>query len=120
MIDDEAPVRELVRLLLIGAPATLTAVETLEQALAALAKDEHDIVLTDLHLGEVLGWEVAARVRARWPRTTIALLTGATQHVDREEAAGRGIDLVLAKPFRRAQLLATIEEGMRLRSQRNG
>jgi CheY-like chemotaxis protein len=46
------------------------------------------------------GWDLAAAVRGRWPRVRFVLATGWGAAIDAAEAASRGVDSVLAKPYR--------------------
>lgn len=118
IVDDDEHVGNLLQLMLQESSIVVTTTRTLEQALEALGLSEYDIVLTDLHLEAQQGWEVARRIRSEWPQVIIGLLTGAAHTIDRGQVARNGIDLVLGKPFRHAQLLAAINEGMALRAKR--
>ena len=71
------------------------AVATAAEALAALAQGAWDVLLTDLHLVGASGAELAAKVRARWPRMRIVLASGATRAMlDAADADAR-----LQKPY---------------------
>jgi CheY-like chemotaxis protein len=50
------------------------------------------------------GWELADRVRERWPGTAVVLASGWGAQIDPEEARARGVEGVLWKPFRAAEL----------------
>jgi signal transduction histidine kinase/CheY-like chemotaxis protein len=98
VIDDEPMVRQTV--------ADLVRLEGHEVHAAAsgpegLALLEHglpiDLVLTDLGMPQMNGWEVARAVRGRWPAIRVALLTGWGNSPD-VDAAGEEIFAVLAKP----------------------
>ena len=67
-----------------------------------------DLVLTDLGMPELSGWEVAAGVKRRRPATPVGLVTGWGDVIDPAEAATRGVDFVLGKPFQIAQLQAAV------------
>ena len=58
-----------------------------------------DLILTDLGMPGMTGWELAGRVRALDPAVTIVFVTGWGEDVDRRAAGEAGADLVLAKPF---------------------
>ena len=73
-------------------------------ALRALERDSFDLVLTDLGMPGLGGWEVARAVRQRHPRMPVGLITGWGDSIDTTDAARRGVDVLLAKPFRRRDL----------------
>ena len=50
------------------------------------------------------GWDVAAAVRQQSPGTRFVLVTGWGAAIDPEEARKRGVDEVIAKPYRIADL----------------
>ncbi len=72
-----------------------------EEALEYLAGTPVDLVISDLGLGEGLnGWQLAEEVRRRYPRTRFALATGWGDRISPDEAAARGVEAVIAKPYR--------------------
>ncbi len=75
-----------------------------EEALRRLeAGESFDLVLTDVELPRMSGWDLARDMRESWPRLPVGLVVGG-----REEAMSRderhGVDLVVTKPFDAAQL----------------
>jgi DNA-binding response OmpR family regulator len=50
------------------------------------------------------GWDVARAVKQRRPETPVAMVTGWSEQIDRVQAGNEGVDYVLAKPFRRADI----------------
>jgi CheY-like chemotaxis protein len=50
------------------------------------------------------GWELAAAIRARHPGVRVVVATGAGR-LDADEASHRGVDAVITKPYRLADLL---------------
>jgi CheY-like chemotaxis protein len=85
----------LVRLLGHGCTASLTG----ESALALAAAQEFDVILLDLGLPDIDGYEVARRIRATEKRRSyIAALTGWGQTTDRARSLAAGIDRHLVKP----------------------
>jgi CheY-like chemotaxis protein len=72
-----------------------------------------DIVLTDLGMPEVTGWDVARAVKARTPARPVILLTGWGDQPtpdDRDSDSSRLVDRVLGKPFRVEVLLGMIAD----------
>jgi CheY-like chemotaxis protein len=58
-----------------------------------------DLVLTDLGMPEMTGWDVARAVRQRWPGLPIGLVTGWAVALEMSDEERRGVDFVLAKPY---------------------
>jgi DNA-binding NtrC family response regulator len=78
---------------------------TAESAVDCLERDDYDLVISDLSLGEGMnGWDLAAIVRGRWPGTRFALASGWGATIAAEEARARDVDAVLAKPYRLDEL----------------
>ncbi|HSB80984.1 MAG TPA: response regulator, partial [Candidatus Methylomirabilis sp.] len=75
-----------------------------------LARVPVDLVLTDLGMPGVTGWDVARAVRARTPRLPIILLTGWGEQAAVEAGAEGLIDRVLGKPVRMDDLLQVIAD----------
>jgi ATP-dependent Lon protease len=76
-----------------------------EEALAQLERGRFELIVSDLGLGAGMnGWELADAVRERWPETRFVLVTGWGAAISPREARDRGVDQVLAKPYRIAEL----------------
>jgi CheY-like chemotaxis protein len=78
--------------------------------IALLGKDPVDLVLTDLGMPEVTGWEVARAVKARAAGVPVVLLTGWGEDGTGEASVAGLADRVLGKPVRLKDLLAVIQE----------
>jgi CheY-like chemotaxis protein len=88
-------------------------VETFESGTTALARfreapDRFDAVITDLHMPDVSGFDVAEAVRALRPDVRVVLATGYAERVTVEQARGRGIAELLLKPYRRSDLMRVL------------
>jgi two-component system, sensor histidine kinase len=89
------------------------------EALAALARRTYDVLLLDVQMPEVDGFEVARRLVAEYPRPQdrpwiIAVTANAVQG-DRDLCLQAGMDDYLTKPVRPAELAAALQ---RARSRR--
>src|SRR6266542_2023118 len=72
---------------------------------ATSGEEAFELVISDLGLGAGKnGWDVAAEVRKNWPTTRFVLVTGWGAGIDPNEARARGVDEVIAKPYRIADL----------------
>ena len=110
--DDEAIGRGLSQALagqgyLVGWAAT--GADALRQARDAAP----DLVLLDLGLPDLDGVEVCRALRARWPATTIVMLTARSAEIDVVVGLDAGADDYVTKPFRLAELLARLRAHLR-------
>ncbi len=88
-----------------------------EAALLAVGEHEPDLVLLDIGLPRLDGYEVTRRLRAHVRTLTmpIILLTGRSSLDDVVEGLDAGADDFLSKPFRQPELMARIRSALRLR-----
>src|SRR3974390_3623952 len=70
---------------------------------------DYDIILLDLMLPDIDGYEVLRRLRAARVRTPILILSGLGELDHKIKGLGFGADDFLTKPFDPAQLLAAIQ-----------
>jgi signal transduction histidine kinase/CheY-like chemotaxis protein len=101
--DDQRLLTVLSDMLRAGGHAVTTAANG-EEALAFFDPDAHDVVITDLGMPRVNGWQVAEGVKSRAPGIPVFLLTGWGEGVTAEEAS-RFVDQVIAKPISADALL---------------
>ena len=116
LVDDETEVRRVLSDMLRAEGHRPVACSDCAAALRAFEAGPYDLVLTDLGMPEVSGWEMAEAVKRRRPGTPVGLITGWGESVDPEEAARRGVDLVVSKPFRIADIneaLGRLASGLR-------
>ena len=69
-----------------------------EAALAVLAGERFDLVMTDLDLAVVDGWGVAAEAKQRDPDVFVGLITGWAAQLTGDHA-NRGVDVIVPKPY---------------------
>jgi len=105
--DDQLVLEVLASLVTTGGHRVVTASRGAE-AVRLLGEESFDVVLTDLGMPKMSGWDVAREVRRRSPGTGIILLTGWGAGVEEDEAKAGLVDLVLAKPVRVNELLSGI------------
>jgi signal transduction histidine kinase/CheY-like chemotaxis protein len=116
VIDNEPSVRDLLgRLLKIHGHTVVAAGSGLE-GIAAFKQDKFDLVLTDLGMPEMSGWDVAREIKKLNPQIPIALTTGWPVEMGEQELKERNIDRVVSKPFHMPTLLGMIDEALAGRS----
>jgi signal transduction histidine kinase/DNA-binding response OmpR family regulator len=71
-----------------------------------------DLVLSDISMPGISGWDVAARLRARYPLIPIGFVTGWGDQLDPERLARAGVDFVVAKPFQAYDILRHVAQAV--------
>jgi len=118
IIDDVPSIAETLALILCALGHETEAVAGGEEGLARIETGGFDLVITDLSMPGMSGWEVASLVKARWPGLPVILITGWGEVVEGEQMAASGVDLILAKPFTNEQLLRAIAQAWAVREER--
>ncbi len=109
VIDDAVLIRRLLDGMLSGmghrvetAGSGSEGIAMFEKAIAA--GGEFDLVLTDLGMPGMSGWDVAEIVKGASPGTPVALITGWGDQLDPEKMKKSKVDAVIAKPFSLEQI----------------
>jgi PAS domain S-box-containing protein len=112
VVEDEADARELIRTVLEQLGAGVIAASTAEEALAALDGQRLDVLLSDIEMPGMDGYELMRRVRERpadrGGRIPAAALTAYARPEDRAAALRAGYQLHVAKPVQPAALAAVV------------
>ncbi|WP_135546340.1 response regulator [Paenibacillus cymbidii] len=100
---------------------TVRVVRTGREALDLLARDaEWDVVLMDIHMPEMDGYEATAAIRAnpRWARLPIIAMTADVQKLSSDRCRALGMNGLVTKPFHAEALYAAIAEATFYRRER--
>jgi CheY-like chemotaxis protein len=104
-VDDEAGVRAVLRDLLGGEGYTVVDAPDGPTGLALCETEPVDVVLSDVSMPGMSGWELAEACHARYPDVPVGLITGWGDRLDPAELARHGVRFVVAKPFEAAEVL---------------
>jgi len=108
VVDDEKNMRLSLQTVLKDEGYAARAVESAEEALELLAREEFFMVITDARLGGMSGYEFLARMRNQWPELPVLMITAyATPKLAVEAIKSGAIDYV-AKPFAPEELLHAV------------
>lgn len=112
VVDDEPGIMRLVKLAL--AEQTWTVVEAVDGATALRLFDERspDLVVLDLTLPDLTGFEVMAAMREKRP-VPVIMLTAKGSDVDKIRGLSEGADDYIAKPFSPDELTARVRAILR-------
>jgi DNA-binding response OmpR family regulator len=82
-----------------------------EEALAELARAAPDLVLLDVMMPKIDGFNVCERIRANpaWKDVRIIMLTARGRDVEREKGLALGADDYITKPFSTKEALARVD-----------
>jgi DNA-binding response OmpR family regulator len=102
VIDDESNIRELVSLYLREDNFEVFLASSGEEGLALIRKQNPDLIVTDIHMGEVNGMDVIRAIKDEGKQAKIIVMSakfvdGETNFI--QEAGKLGVDEVIAKPI---------------------
>ncbi len=112
LVDDEQNIVELARMYLEREGYRVIAAGDGEMALRLIEQETPDLVVLDLMLPRVDGWEVCKRTRAR-SDVPILMLTARDEDVDKIVGLELGADDYMTKPFNPRELIARIKAILR-------
>ena len=114
IVDDEPEVLKTIASLVQNEGHDVVRAESGERALEILAKRNFDLVLTDLVMPGISGWQLLEAAKKEYPFIKVAVLTGYIDQEGEEILTNKNIDGYLVKPVdvRKLQdLLASLLEG---------
>lgn len=112
LVDDERKITELSRLYLENAGYRVTAAYDGEQALKTFQTESPGLIVLDLMLPRLDGYEVCRRLRAQ-SDVPIIMLTARDEDVDKIVGLELGADDYLTKPFNPRELVARVKAILR-------
>jgi CheY-like chemotaxis protein len=113
VVDDDDDIRNLVADILVAAGYDVETAGGGEEAVARVRAETFDLVVSDLGMPDVTGWDVARESRAAQPDLRFILLTGWGATLDPEEVRRHAIDRTLKKPFEMNDLLRAVSDVLR-------
>jgi CheY-like chemotaxis protein len=107
VVDDVAAVRHLARRALeVAGYRVLEAGDGIEALDCLIRSPVVDLVITDVRMPNMDGWELAARLAGRSPRVPVLFMSGYDEHLGSQSLLGP----ILAKPFSSEQLFERIRQ----------
>jgi len=120
LVDDDKDLLQLIAMRLNAAGHAVTAVESGEAALAAMAVARPQVVVTDLRMQGMDGLALFDAIHREAPSLPVVILTAHGTIPEAVTATRRGVFSFLTKPFEPKVLLDTVAEAMRLSSSPSG
>jgi DNA-binding response OmpR family regulator len=113
VVDDEADMVDLVQLILESAGYQVTTATSGEEALKKIAHDSFDLLMLDVNMPDMDGWQLIQKVRAQ-PETAqlpIIMVTAKSHSMDRIMGLSiLHVNDYITKPFGRQELVRCVEK----------
>lgn len=113
VVDDETDTVSLIEMTLGLAGYQVSSVTHGDEALKKLSEDQFDVVLLDIMMPGISGFDVLTRLRGGpTPLPPVIILTARGRAEDRERGKSLGAYAYLTKPVTRGELLDVIQKAM--------
>ena len=112
VIDDEESVRSILSRILSQVNHQVTVAKDGGEGLQLFQEKEFDIVLTDLGMPDMSGWDVCKAIKKLRARVPVGMITGWGMELDQSKKEETGLDFVIPKPFDFHQILKVVDETM--------
>ncbi len=109
-VDDEEQIVDLLTIMLEGLGHKVEGFTDSRKAVNFLEKGDFDVVLTDLGMPGINGWDVAATAKGKQKPPRVILLTGWGAQYEDQDLSAKGVDAVLCKPFRLKDLTELMQK----------
>jgi two-component system KDP operon response regulator KdpE len=120
VVDDEAPIRRLLRVGLTTEGYVVREAADAADAVASLAEEKPDVIILDLGLPDVQGHDLLTGWRASGLELPVIILSSRTDETGIVQALEAGADDYVTKPFGVAELAARVRVALRHRLQQQG
>jgi CheY-like chemotaxis protein len=108
VVDDDAAVREAIKPVLEGAGYQVMLALDGQDAVVRFGREQFDLMILDLNLPFLSGWDVFERLTTRYPLVPVIIITGLPDQF--QTALAAGVATLMEKPVDAPALLTTIEE----------
>ncbi len=99
VVDDDTGVTDLLGAFLDSRGYSVQTCHNGRDALALVERETFDLVISDIEMAEMNGFELLRQIRAAYPKIGIVLMTGYTENHPLSEALRAGADGYISKPF---------------------
>jgi PAS domain S-box-containing protein len=118
VIDDEEFIRSVLSRTLAQVHHQVTLAENGEKGIQLFKKEKFDMVLTDLGMPGMSGWEVCRAIKKISPHTPVGMITGWGAEMSRSKMEEHGLDFFISKPFDFNQILNVVADTIESKEKR--
>tara|TARA_B100000214_G_scaffold245170_1_gene179837 strand:- start:95 stop:889 length:795 start_codon:yes stop_codon:yes gene_type:complete len=108
LVEDDPTTSQSIEMMLSSAGMVLDITDMGEEGLEIGKLYDYDIIILDLMLPDMDGYEVLRRLRSSKVETPVLILSGLTESEEKVKGLGTGADDYLTKPFNKDELIARI------------
>jgi len=114
IVDDEKNVlNAMYKTLSRGTGHDVTAVETGTEAISIMAENSFDLVITDIIMPDIAGFELISHISSKYPDTKVIAVSGGGKIASDQYlmVAGKiGAEMIMKKPFGGDEILEAVEK----------
>ena len=108
VVDDDVEACEVLQRVLKECHATVDTATSARQALERLTEMSHDIIISDIGMPEMDGYELIRQIRSRGAKIPAVAMTAFARSEDRIRALQAGYNMHVAKPLEPQELIAVV------------
>jgi CheY-like chemotaxis protein len=116
IIDDDEEIQRMMSHMLMD--HNVHATDAGDKGIQLFHKHRHDVIFTDIGMPGLSGWNVAHVVRQTDPTAVVVAVTGWGKHFASGQRQVSDVDMFLAKPFTREEMLHGLAKAVKLRIER--
>ncbi len=109
VVDDEDALRTVLSIGLTSEGYNVSTASDGDEAISRLQKETFDLVVLDVKMPRINGFEVLKFIKEKHPTTKVIMVTGSGDEKDAIESKKLGAEGFVAKPYDFVDLLTTIE-----------
>ncbi len=110
VVDDEDALRTVLSIGLTSEGYNVSTASDGDEAISGLQKETFDLVVLDIKMPRMNGFEVLKFVKEKHPETKVVMLTGISDLEDAIESKKLGANDFVNKPYDLVDLVTTIEQ----------
>jgi len=114
--DDELSMRELLEFMLQREGYKVSSAENGNRAVSMIEKENFDLVLCDIRLGDIIGIEVLKAAKKKNPETVVIMISAYATTETAVEAMNAGAYDYVPKPFDNDELRETVSKALKLKT----
>ncbi len=109
VVDDEEFMRKLLTNILRKAGMEVLTAQNGEEALRVFQEKECDVVVSDVRMAGMSGFDLLKQVKAQRPDTAFVVMTGYADSYSIKDALLQGADEYITKPFKNYEVTLVVE-----------